>query len=121
MQITDVGLAAYTKDALQSLPNKPFEYMAAGLPLLSSLPGELEGLITEHQIGLHYRADDVQSLIDKIVWLAEHPSERIAMGQRARKLFEERFRADIIYSKLAAHLEKVAANAATTDVRKSLT
>ena len=119
MQITDIGLAAYTKDALQSLPNKPFEYMAAGLPLLSSLSGELERLITDHQIGLHYRAGDEKSLVEKIAWLTEHPAERVAMGQRARRLFEERFRADIIYPKLVAHLEQVAANATTTSSEKS--
>ena len=34
-----------------------------------------------------------------------------AMGQRAGQLFEERFRADIIYPKLAAHLEKLAPHA----------
>lgn len=115
MQVTNVGLAAYTRDALQSLPNKPFEYMAAGLPLLSSLSGELERLIAEHQIGLQYQAGDVDSLVEKIVWLAEHPAERAAMGQRARKLFEEQFQAEIIYPKLVTHLEKVAARAIALD------
>lgn len=118
--LASVGLAPYCDDSVISLPNKPFEYMAAGLPLLSSLPGELERLIGQYQIGLHYRAGDVQSLVEKIVWLAEHPEERIAMGQRARKLFEEQFRADIIYPKLVDHLEKVATNAALTGIKKSL-
>ncbi|MFZ2486573.1 MAG: glycosyltransferase family 4 protein [Anaerolineae bacterium] len=119
MRITSVGLAAYAKDALQSLPNKPFEYMAAGLPLLSSLPGELEALITKYNIGLQYRAGDAQSLAEKIVWLAEHPSEREAMGQRSRALFEERFRADLIYPMLAVHLENVVAHAATAGTASS--
>jgi glycosyltransferase involved in cell wall biosynthesis len=93
--------------------------MAAGLPLLSSLPGELEGMITEHQIGLHYKAGDVESLVEKIAWFAEHPEERMAMGQRSRRLFEERFRADIIYPKLVAHLERVVANGATNGSGRS--
>ena len=117
--LSSVGLAPYRDDSGISLPNKPFEYMATGLPLLSSLPGELEEEITGHQIGLHYRAGDVQSLIEKIMWLAEHPEERIAMGQRARKLFEERFRADIIYPRLVAHLERVVADHATMISRES--
>lgn len=110
MRVSSVGLAAYAKDALQSLPNKPFEYMAAGLPLLSSLPGELEAIIAKYTIGLQYQAGDVQSLVEKIVWLAQHPSERAAMGKHSLALFEERFRADLIYPKLAAHLEKVVTN-----------
>lgn len=117
--LSSVGLAPYCDDSVISLPNKPFEYMAAGLPMLSSLPGELERLIAEHQIGLHYEAGDVQSFVEKVVWLAEHSSERAAMGQRSRALFEERFRADLIYPRLAAHLEIVAANSATLGARLS--
>ena len=111
LSISSVGLVTYTDTALQSLPNKPFEYMAAGLPLLSSLQGDLETMIGTDRIGLHYRAGDVQSLVEKTIWLAEHQEERVAMGQRARKLFEERFRAEIIYPRFMAHLEQVAANA----------
>jgi len=68
----------------------------------------LEQLIAEQQIGLQYRAGDAKSLVEKIVWLAEHPDERIEMSQRAYKLFEKKFRSDIIYPELAAHLEKIA-------------
>ena len=32
--------------------NKPFDYMASGLPQISSLKGELEDLILKNQIGL---------------------------------------------------------------------
>jgi glycosyltransferase involved in cell wall biosynthesis len=120
LSLSSVGLAAYTEKATQTLPNKPFEYLASGLPLLSSLRGELEDLIRNEQIGLQYQAGDVQSLVEKIVWLAEHQEERIAMGQRARKLFEERFRADVIYPKLVTHLEQVAANATTINASKLL-
>src|SRR5690606_4552679 len=35
-----VGLGAYKKGALMSLTNKIFEYMAYGLPILISLPGD---------------------------------------------------------------------------------
>lgn len=108
LSLSSVGLAAYTEKATQTLPNKPFEYLASGLPLLSSLRGELEDLIRNEQIGLQYQAGDVQSLVMKIIWLAEHQEERTAMGQRARKLFEGRFSADLIYPQMVEHLEKVA-------------
>lgn len=119
MRISCVGLASYASDAVQSLPNKPFEYMAAGLPLLSSLSGELEQLIADNKIGLQYKAGNVQSLTEKIVWLTENPEERTVMGKRARKLFEERFRADIIYPRLVTHLERVVSSGATTGSRES--
>jgi len=108
MHMSSVGLAAYTLESSQSLPNKPFEYMAAGLPILSSLRGELETLIREEQIGLQYQAGDVVSLLEKLRWLAANPDARWEMGKRARRLFEESFSADVIYPRLVRHLEKVA-------------
>jgi glycosyltransferase involved in cell wall biosynthesis len=108
LRLSAVGLAAYTNAALQSLPNKPFEYMSAGLPLLSSLQGELETLIRAECIGVQYQAGNVQSLADNIRWLAAHPVERTIMGERARQLLEKRFAAEVIYPQLAAHLQTIA-------------
>jgi len=107
LALSSVGLAAYKEEATQTLPNKPFEYMAAGLPLLSSLRGELEDLIRNERIGLQYQARDVDSLVEKIQWLAANPETARAMGQRALRLFEERFRSDVIYSQLVQHLERI--------------
>lgn len=106
--LSSVGMAAYREDATQTLPNKPFEYMAAGLPLLSSLRGELEDLIRNEQIGLQYRARDVNSLVEKIKWLAANPEAGQVMGQRARVLFDERFCSDVIYPHLVNYLEGIA-------------
>ncbi len=121
LSLASVGLAPYAegRSVNGSMPNKSFEYMSFGLPLLSSLRGELEDLIRNEQIGLQYQAGDVDSLVERIRWLAANPAERIAIGRRARKLFEERFSADIIYPRLVAHLEQVAANAITTNSGKS--
>jgi glycosyltransferase involved in cell wall biosynthesis len=105
--ISSVGLAPYHTNASMSLPNKPFEYMSGGLPLLSSLPGELETLIYGEKVGLQYQAEDVDSLVEKIRWFAARPDARRDMGTRARKLFDEQFSAEVIYPRLVQHLEKV--------------
>jgi glycosyltransferase involved in cell wall biosynthesis len=107
MQLADVGLAAYTQDALQSLPNKPFEYWAAGLPVLSSLPGELERLLEEEEVGCQYQAGKVDSLVRGMEWFLEHPQERKQMGDNARKLLEGQFDAQTISQKLVEYLEKI--------------
>ena len=109
LRISDIGIAPYDNELI-SLPNKPFEYMAAGLPLLSSLRGELEDLIHNEQIGVQYQAGNKDSLVKQIRWLAAHPEERKAMGLRARKLYEEKFSADVIYPQLVRHLESIATN-----------
>jgi glycosyltransferase involved in cell wall biosynthesis len=107
LQKTKVGLAAYSKEALMSLPNKPFEYMAASLPLLSSLPGELAELIKEHNIGRNYIAGDPVSLAREIQWFYDHPEETSRMGQKAFDLFSKRFRSDIVYNEFSEYLERI--------------
>jgi glycosyltransferase involved in cell wall biosynthesis len=107
LHYTDVGLAAYAKDALMSLPNKPFEYMAAGLPLLSSLPGELEELIRMNHIGRGYIAGDPLSLSNEIRWFYAHPEETKKMGERSIDLFSKKFRNDILYKEFSEHLERI--------------
>jgi len=85
LRLSSVCLVAYKEEATQSLPNKPFEYMSFGLPLIASLSGELEDLIKSEQIGLQYIAGDVDSLVEKISWFACNIEARQAMGQRARR------------------------------------
>lgn len=108
LSVSDAGLAPYAATAVQSLPNKPFEYMAAGLPIVSSLPGEMGDLIRDTNTGLQYRAGDDATLTRHLLWMAAHPEEVQTMGKRARALFRERFREGAIYPSLVSHLERVA-------------
>ena len=108
LRISSVGLAAYTNEALQSLPNKPFEFMSAGLPILSSLRGELENLIRDERIGLQYKPCDRNSLVKAIRWLANHPDARRDMALRSRNLFDQQFSSKIVYPRFAEHLERIA-------------
>jgi len=107
LDLSSVGLAPYHDSASMSLPNKPFEYMAAGLPILSSLKGELEHLITKEGIGLQYQGGDVASLFERLTWLLSNPECRIEMATKALELFKERFSDEVIYPSLVLHLEKV--------------
>lgn len=106
--MSSIGLCAYGKEATQSLPNKPFEYMAAGLPQISSLKGELEDLLHLHQIGLFYRAGDAASLRDQVLRIVDSPSLQREMSQRAAETFRRHFDASHIYPAFAEYLEKTA-------------
>jgi glycosyltransferase involved in cell wall biosynthesis len=107
---TDIGLVSYSKKALMSLPNKPFEYMAAGLPLLSSLKGELETIIQKYNIGLQYDAGDPESLSKQILWLFEHKNEMKKMKINSINLFKNHFESDLVYKNLSEYIEKIGGN-----------
>jgi glycosyltransferase involved in cell wall biosynthesis len=103
-----IGLQPYAAGAPQGLAYKLFEYLNAGIPVLSSLRGENEQLIAEYQCGLTYRTADPKSFEQCLLQLLDDAPARIAMGARGRKLFETRFDARVVVQGLAEHLQRVA-------------
>ena len=101
LESSHVALAAYARNAAQSLPYKPFEYMAFGLPIINSLPGELAKIITRQKLGLNYDAESPASLAYAITSLLTHADQRAACAQRARLLYAEAYNADAIYHRMA--------------------
>lgn len=115
LSVTDVGIVSYSADALQSMPNKPFEYMAASLPMLSSLDGELRRLVEENDIGRYYEAGDVSGLISEIMRFRDDPQLRRSMGDRGRKLYECEFNSDVIYPQFVSHVLSMCSNQGVDD------
>jgi glycosyltransferase involved in cell wall biosynthesis len=103
-----VGLVSYAGTATQSLPYKPFEYMAAGLALVSCLQGELAELISGKDIGLQYTAGSPESLALRIREIMDYPEHRSGMQRRARELFDACYRAETIYGCFSNQIESVA-------------
>jgi glycosyltransferase involved in cell wall biosynthesis len=90
-----------------TVPNKPFEYLAAGLPLLSSLEGEMAEIIATHALGLSYRAGDLAGFIQAVdrIW---HDRPALAgWSANATKAFRETFSASGIYPEFANHMELI--------------
>jgi glycosyltransferase involved in cell wall biosynthesis len=111
MRLARVGLAAYRKGAPQGLPNKIFEYMAAGLPVLSSLTGECGRFLEANGCGVSYTPGDVGSLLDALLALATDEDRRLRLGANALRVFKSRYSASILYPQLVEHLERIAAGA----------
>ncbi len=104
LSVSDIALNPYTSKAPQTLPNKPFEYMAAGLPILSSLQGEFEEILQSESIGLQFNADDPNDLKDKILWCLRNRDELKLMGRRAKDLLRREYDAEKVYRNFANHL-----------------
>lgn len=88
-------------------PNKFFDYIAAGMPVLNNYPGWLADMINEHQCGKAIPPDDPEAFADAVQWFMDHRGELKAMGLRGRKLAEAQFDRDLLATKWISVLEAV--------------
>lgn len=72
-------------------PNKFFDYIAAGLPVLNNYPGWLAGMIRDNQCGFAVEAEDPQAFVDALEQAANDRAALKVMGMRARELAEREF------------------------------
>lgn len=72
-------------------PNKFFDYIASGLPVLNNYPGWLAGLIAESGCGYAVPPDDPEAFADALIAASENRAALADMGRRARALAEARF------------------------------
>jgi len=90
-------------------PNKFFDYIAAGLPVLNNYPGWLAGLIEKHKLGVVVPPDDPEAFADAVVWLRDHRSELAGMGLRSRALAEAEFPRDALGGQFVKVIEEAVA------------
>ena len=91
-------------------PNKFFDYIACGLPVLNNYPGWLAGMIQERDCGRVVPPDDAEAFADAVMWFYERREEARAQGQRARILAEERFSRDDLADAFVRVLEQAHAS-----------
>jgi glycosyltransferase involved in cell wall biosynthesis len=91
-----------------AMPNKAFEYMSMGLPIVSSLVGEFEQFLADNEAGFSYRCGDVERLFSHVAILARDPNLRRKLAANSRSAFERNFRPRTIYGEYAEHIERIA-------------
>jgi glycosyltransferase involved in cell wall biosynthesis len=74
-----------------ALPIKLFEYMAAGIPVISSDFPVWRAIVDGAQCGLLVNPLDVEAVSNAIRWIIEHPDEAQAMGARGRLAIEQEY------------------------------
>jgi glycosyltransferase involved in cell wall biosynthesis len=72
-------------------PNKFFDYIAAGLPVINNYPGWIADMITEDQCGLVVSPADPAAFADALEYMADNSEIADEMGRNARKLAERSF------------------------------
>jgi glycosyltransferase involved in cell wall biosynthesis len=89
-------------------PNKFFDGLASGRPMIVNSPGWTRELVEENECGLYVPAGDPAALADAIETLADDPAMRAQMGENARALAEREFSRDLLAHRLIVLLEETA-------------
>ena len=88
-----------------TFPNKPFQYMAADLPIISSLDGDFGRFVEEEKTGLNFKQGDGVGFIEAIRILSDAKLQS-QMRARVGKVFTQRYEQSVVYGKLANIVEQ---------------
>ena len=110
MNATDIGLqilANVPSFYYGTSPNKFFDYIAAGLPVLNNYPGWLSDLINDNDCGFSIPPDDPIAFADALESAAENRIDIKLKGEKARLLAIKQFDRKILASQWADKLENI--------------
>ncbi|HHQ2480330.1 TPA: glycosyltransferase family 4 protein [Bacillus cereus] len=109
MNISKIGLAPYknTVNFKLNLPNKPIEYMSAGLPILSSIDGYLKTILQDNNLGMTYEEGNPESLVNHISYLYKKNDVLEEMSKNTKKIFESHYSSEKIYKEYVTYIEEL--------------
>jgi glycosyltransferase involved in cell wall biosynthesis len=88
-------------------PNKVFDYMAAGRPVILAIDGVIRQVVEQAQGGLFAPPGDAEALAQTILRLADDPQQAREMGLNARSYVEAHFDRAILARHLAEIVEQM--------------
>lgn len=90
-----------------TIPSKLQAYLAAGRPIIACLNGAGAEVVQEAGAGVTVQAEDASALAQAVVALYTMPEQqRIEMGVRGRRYYEEHFSHDKLVDELIGHLDQ---------------
>ena len=88
-------------------PNKMFEYMSAGIPVIASHFPLWKTIVEGYRCGICCDPKKPAEIAGAIQWIADHPEEARIMGANGRKAVEEKFNWENEGEKLIALYEEL--------------
>jgi glycosyltransferase involved in cell wall biosynthesis len=89
----DIGVICFLPEPnhVKAVPNKLFEYMAAGLPVIASNFSLWKDYVEGNGCGICVNPQDPQEIAGAIGYLIDRPALRQKMGERGRKACREKY------------------------------
>ena len=109
MEMSHAGALPYRSDRgfELSFPNKVGEYLSEGLPILSSINGVMSKFLDAEDVGLTYKNQDLEDLVNTIYILIEGKDLQANMRKNAHAVYQRKFNAEIVYQSYADYLESL--------------
>lgn len=115
-----VNMVAYLQNALVSCvplkntpvlntssPNKFFESLVAGVPIVQNTTGWMKDYLEKNKVGYTLDADDSESLADLLIYLDGSKELVREMSERARALGSKDFDKDYLSNKMLKAIEEI--------------
>jgi glycosyltransferase involved in cell wall biosynthesis len=112
--LADIGLVTCAPTSTVVLPAKFFDYLGAGLPMVSSVPGDCRTFVRSRELGVEYDAGDAQSLAERLSALANDPAARRRFAENSRAAARD-FDREELYRDFLPIIAGAAATRPTTD------
>lgn len=110
MNLCDVSIVSFKNLPIlfTNSPNKFFDSLSAGKPIIVNSAGWTKGIVEEHHCGYYVNPDDPNVLAKKLLEIKDKTDELKRMGNNARRLSLEVYNKDILSEKflqvIKAHL-----------------
>jgi glycosyltransferase involved in cell wall biosynthesis len=88
-------------------PNKFFDYLSSGLPVVNNYPGWVAEIIKQNKCGVVVPPDVPESFASSLIEMADHRESLKIMAQNSRNLAEKEFARGKLADQFVSYLEKI--------------
>lgn len=113
-------LVGYVQNAIASLvplkgtpvldtssPNKFFESLAAGVPVIQNTQGWMKDFLLKYEVGYTLNPNDHEELANRLIWMDDNPEIITSMGAKALVIAKKFFDKNYLANKMLNILEEV--------------
>lgn len=90
-----------------SSPNKFFESLAAGIPVIQNTQGWMKDFLSEHKVGFTLNPDDPEQLANTLIFMKDNPEKSFQLGQNGLRVAKQYFDKDYLADKMLSILKQV--------------
>lgn len=90
-----------------SSPNKFFESLAAGIPVIQNTEGWMKDFLKQYQVGYTIRHDDAKALVNNALTLKNNPALALEIEQRAKEIASLEFDKQVLSMRFLAALNSI--------------